>query len=170
MCLSIRLFHNRSQILSVEKYTWWISARLLNLLLVSLGKFKSWSVVFDTEYIANQKMVQINAFELSFNLQYQPTLYIAWFRCNLQKFVADFREITSKMATGCVCSIKLFPWQHLWCLYCVEEKGKSSFYCSHSSFKPHGGRMESKMKKRGMEDLIAVKLQLLHGVSYLILF
>ena len=26
------------------------------------------------------------------------------------------------------------------------------------------------MKKRGMEDLIAVKLQLLHGVSYLILF
>ena len=30
--------------------------------------------------------------------------------------------------------------------------------------------MESKMKKRGMEDLIDVKLQLLHGVSYLILF
>ena len=26
------------------------------------------------------------------------------------------------------------------------------------------------MKKRGMEDLIDVKLQLLHGVSYLILF
>ena len=28
------------------------------------------------------------------NLQYQPTLYIAWFSCNLQKFVADFREFT----------------------------------------------------------------------------
>ena len=63
-----------------------------------LGEFQSWFVVFDTEYIANQKMVQINAFELSFNLQYQPTLYIAWFSCNLQKFVADFREITSNRA------------------------------------------------------------------------
>ena len=70
------------------------------LVLVSLGEFQSWSVVFDTEYIANQKMVQINAFELSFNLQYQPTLYIAWFSCNLQKFVADFREITPNRANA----------------------------------------------------------------------
>ena len=67
---------------------------------MSLGEFQSWSVVFDTEYIANQKMVQINAFELSFNLQYQPTLYIAWFSCNLQKFVADFREITPNRANA----------------------------------------------------------------------
>ena len=53
--------------------------------LVSLGEFQSWSVVFDIEHMANQKMVQINAFELSFNLQYHPTLYIAWISCNLQK-------------------------------------------------------------------------------------
>ena len=58
--------------------------------------------------------------------------------------------ITPKIATACVnCSTKLFSWQHFWCLYCVEKKRKSSFYCSHSSFKPHGGRMESKMKKKG---------------------
>ena len=69
-------------------------------LLVSLGILQSWSVVFDTEYIANQKMVQINAFELSFNLQYQPTLYIAWFSCNLQKYIADFREITPNRANA----------------------------------------------------------------------
>ena len=67
---------------------------------MSLGEFQSWSVVFDTEYIANQKMVQINAFELSFNLQYQPTLYIAWFSCNLQKYIADFREITPNRANA----------------------------------------------------------------------
>merc|ERR1711994_144376 len=67
-------------------------------ILVSLGEFQSWSVVFDTEYIANQKMVQINAFELSLNLQYKPTLNIAWFSCNLQNFVADFREITPNRA------------------------------------------------------------------------
>ena len=72
-------------------------------ILVTLGEFQSWSVVFDTEYIANQKMVQINAFELSFNLQYQPTLYIAWFSCNLQKFVADFREITPNRAQHAFC-------------------------------------------------------------------
>ena len=65
-----------------------------------LGKFKSWPVVFDTEYIVNQKMVQINAFELSFNLQYQPTLYIAWLSCNLQKYIADFREITPNRANA----------------------------------------------------------------------
>ena len=48
------------------------------------------SCVFDTECISNQKMMQINAFELSFNLQCQPTLYLALLSCNLQKFLADF--------------------------------------------------------------------------------
>ena len=69
-------------------------------ILVSLGEFQSWSVVFDTEYIANQKMVQVNAFELSLNLQYQPTLYISWFSCNLQKYIEDFREITPNRANA----------------------------------------------------------------------
>ena len=43
---------------------------------------QSWSILFDTENLSNQKIVQINAFELNFNLQYQPTLYIACFSCN----------------------------------------------------------------------------------------
>ena len=73
---------------------------------VLLGEFQSWSVVFDTEYIANQKMVQINAFELSFNLQYQPTLYIAWFSCNLQKFVADFRDHSKQSKCVVFCSVR----------------------------------------------------------------
>ena len=34
------------------------------------------------------------------NLPYQPTLYIALFSCNLQKFVADFREITPNIANA----------------------------------------------------------------------
>ena len=67
---------------------------------MSHGEFQSWSVLFDTECIASQKMVLINAFELSFNLQYQPTLYIAWFSCNLQMFVADFTEITPNRANA----------------------------------------------------------------------
>ena len=69
-------------------------------LLVSRWEFQSWSFVFDTEYKAKQKMVQINAFELSFNLQYQPTLCIAWFSCNLQKFITDFRQITPNIANA----------------------------------------------------------------------
>ena len=128
-------------------------------------------IVLDIWYLWNSTVAQMRAWVPSFNLQHESSLYIVWLGHNLQKSLADFREITPKIATACVnCSTKLFSWQHFWCLYCVEKKRKSSFYCSHSSFKPHGGRMESKMKKRGMEDLIAVKLQLLHGVSYLILF
>ena len=73
---------------------------------VSLKILQSWSDVFDTEYILNQNVVQIKAFELSFNLQYQPTPYIAWFSCNLQKFVADFRQITPKIANSW-CSVLL---------------------------------------------------------------
>ena len=34
----------------------------------------------------------------------------------------------------------------------------------------HMGEDGEQNEKKGMEDLIAVKLQLLHGVSYLILF
>ena len=129
------------------------------------------SIVLDTWYLWNSTVAQMRALVQSFNLQHESSLYIVWLGHNLQKSLADFREITPKIATACVnCSTKLFSWRDFWCLYCVEKKRKSSFYCSHSSFKPHGGRMESKMKKRGMEDLIAVKLQLLHGVSYLILF
>ena len=129
------------------------------------------SIVLDIWYPWNSTVAQMRAWVPSFNLQHESSLYIVWLGHNLQKSLADFREITPKIATACVnCSTKLFSWQHFWCLYCVEKKRKSSFYCSHSSFKPHGGRMESKMKKRGMEDLIDVKLQLLHGVSYLILF
>ena len=51
----------------------------------------------------------MKAWEPSFNLQHESSLYIVWFGHNLQKFVADFREITPKIATACVnCSTKLF--------------------------------------------------------------
>ena len=113
------------------------------------------SIVLDIWYLWNSTVAQMRAWVPSFNLQHESSLYIVWLGHNLQKSLADFREITPKIATACVnCSTKLFSWQHFWCLYCVEKKRKSSFYCSHSSFKPHGGRMESKMKKRGMEDLM----------------
>ena len=108
------------------------------------------SIVLDIWYLWNSTVAQMRAWVPSFNLQHESSLYIVWFGHNLQKSLADFREITPKIATACVnCSTKLFSWQHFWCLYCVEKKRKSSFYCSHSSFKPHGGRMESKMKKKG---------------------
>ena len=62
-------------------------------MIVSLGIFQNWFIVFDTEHISNQKIKQINDLELSFDLKYQPTA-IAWFSCNLQMYAADFREIT----------------------------------------------------------------------------
>ena len=36
--------------------------------ITSVAQIKSWSIVFDTEYISNQKIVQINAFELLLKL------------------------------------------------------------------------------------------------------
>ena len=108
------------------------------------------SIVLDIWYLWNSKVAQMRAWVPSFNLQHESSLYIVWLGHNLQKSLSDFREITPKIATACVnCSTKLFSWQHFWCLYCVEKKRKSSFYCSHSSFKPHGGRMGSKMNKKG---------------------
>ena len=43
-----------------------VNATLDNKILVLLESDESWSIVFDIEYMLNQKIMQINAFEPSF--------------------------------------------------------------------------------------------------------
>ena len=107
----------------------------------------------------------------SFNLQHESSLYIVWLGHNLQKSLSDFRKITPKIATACVnCSTNLF-FDSIFDASIVLKKKEEQLLLFSQQLQATWGEDGEQNKKGGLEDLIAVKLQLLHGTSfYLILF
>ena len=121
---------------------------LLTLVLLPCKILPIASIVLDIWYLWNPTVAQMRAWVPSFNLQHESSLYIVWLGHNLQKSLADFREMTPKIATACVnCSTKLFSWQHFWCLYCVEKKGRAASIVLTAASSHMGGGWRAKWKK-----------------------